>query len=75
MPCICVLGVSILSLSTILIFDLGMVVTVWYICYRPGICLSILIYYLKVFVYECLSIDICDVTMVINLIFHYCFRL
>ena len=29
-PCSCVMGVSILYLSTILIFDLGTVPTVWY---------------------------------------------
>jgi len=31
--CICVLRVSILSLSTVLIFDLGIVFTVWYFFY------------------------------------------
>ena len=35
--CICVLGVSILSLSTILIFDIGIVPTVWYFCCFPFI--------------------------------------
>jgi hypothetical protein len=30
--CICVLGVSILSPSTFLRFDLGIVPTVWYLC-------------------------------------------
>jgi len=29
-PCICVLGVTIWSLSTILIFDFGIVSTMWY---------------------------------------------
>ena len=31
--CICVLGISILPLSTILIFDFGIVPTVWYFWY------------------------------------------
>jgi hypothetical protein len=35
--CICVLGVSILSLSTILILDIGIVPTVWYFCCFPFI--------------------------------------
>ena len=32
-PCICMLGVSIVPLSTILIFDIGIVPTVWYFCF------------------------------------------
>ena len=30
MPCTCVLGASILSLSTVIIFDFGIVPMVWY---------------------------------------------